>query len=290
MKTSPLKSKNPSLPPPLFSLIPITLKTPIPHHPNPQTNEFTYNQRGPLLLTPAQLSLHNGTATHDHSNLPIYLSINGTIFDVSASPHTYGPGGSYHVFAGRDATRAFVTGCFQTDITGDLRDVERMFIPVEDVEGDEEEGKWGGDEGVAGAQRKGGGGEGGIVKLTTKAQRKIRAEQERREARKRVHREVDKWLRFYREHGKYFEVGRLVADDGDAEGLAGKAKEGVRYEGEVPALCEAAERARPKRSQLNAAAASAAGGGGSGSSDGQGKKVFRTKKTGEGGEKDGKPV
>jgi hypothetical protein len=188
-----------------------------------------------------------------------------------------------------------VTGCFQTDLTGDLRGVERMFIPVEDVEGDGEEGKGGGYEGVAAAQRKGGGGgggEGGIVTLTTKAQRKIRAEQERREARKRVHREVDKWLRFYREHGKYFEVGRLVVGDGDAEGLAGEAKEGVRYEGEVPALCEAAERARPKRSQLNAAAtsAAAAGGGSGGSGGGQGKKVFRTKKTGEGGEQNGKPV
>ena len=44
----------------------------------------------------------------------------------------YGPGGSYSFFAGRDATRAFVTGCFDTDLNGDLRGVEQMFMPVDD--------------------------------------------------------------------------------------------------------------------------------------------------------------
>jgi hypothetical protein len=33
-----------------------------------------------------------------------------------------------------EATRAFVTGCFKEDLTNDLRGVEIMFLPVEDVE------------------------------------------------------------------------------------------------------------------------------------------------------------
>ena len=69
-------------------------------------------------------------------SLPIYLAINGTIYDVSASPSFYGPGGGYHFFAGNDGTRAFVTGCFSEDVTPDLRGVEDMFLPVDDDDGD----------------------------------------------------------------------------------------------------------------------------------------------------------
>lgn len=170
-------------------------------------------QRGPLALTPAELSLYNGTSP----SLPILLAIDGTIFDVSASPHTYGPGGSYHAFAGRDASRAFVTGCFEEDLHGDLRGVERMFIPVEDVE----EG--------------GGGGE-----ALTSSQKKIRAEQETRESKKKVRAKVENWVAFYRGNKKYFEVGKVVS--GSAEGEERK---------DVPGLCEAAEKARPRRSQLD---------------------------------------
>ncbi|KAI5474664.1 cytochrome b5 [Pseudohyphozyma bogoriensis] len=36
---------------------------------------------------------------------PIYVAIKGSIFDVSAKKEMYGPGGGYHVFAGKDGSR-----------------------------------------------------------------------------------------------------------------------------------------------------------------------------------------
>ena len=162
-------------------------------------------------LTPSQLSTYNGS----NPDLPIYLAINGTIFDVSAGRNTYGPGGSYSVFAGRDATRAFVTGCFLEDTTDDMRGAELIYMPVDDKE-----------------------------EVISSAERKTRAERERREARKRVRQEVQKWEDFYRNSKKYFEVGTLV----------GRGK----HDGVPPELCESALKSRPKR-KLNKASETAEG-------------------------------
>ena len=156
--------------------------------------------KGPLQLTPAELSVFDGS----DPNKPIYLAINGKIFDVSAGRHTYGPGGSYEVFAGRDATRAFVTGCFLEDRTGDMRGAEEIYIPIDDPD-----------------------------EVITSAQRKIRAERDRRKAKEKVQQEVQKWESFYQNSKKYFLVGELV---------------GVpEYTGEPPKLCEPAQKGRPKR-------------------------------------------
>lgn len=156
--------------------------------------------QGPLHLTPEQLATFDGS----DRNKPILLAINGKIFDVSAGRHTYGPGGSYEVFAGRDATRAFVTGCFLEDRTGDLRGAEEIYIPIDDPEEE-----------------------------ITSAQRKMRAERDRRKAKQKVQKEIEKWETFYKHHKKYFQVGELV---------------GVpEYTGEPPKLCEPAQKGRPKR-------------------------------------------
>ena len=41
------------------------------------------------------------------ANDPVLLVVDGRVFDVSKGRGFYGPGGAYHVLAGRDATRAF---------------------------------------------------------------------------------------------------------------------------------------------------------------------------------------
>ncbi|KAJ5433888.1 Cytochrome b5 [Penicillium cf. griseofulvum] len=146
------------------------------------THTFQKIKQGPVTLTPSQLSLYNGTDT----TLPLYVAVNGTIFDVSANRMIYGPGGSYNFFAGRDATRAFVTGCFEEDLTSDMRGVEIMFMPVEDVE----------DESI------------------TSAQRKIRRQKELRAAKARVEGVVNRWTEFFSNHKKYFEAGRVIEDGG----------------------------------------------------------------------------
>ncbi|KAF2170576.1 hypothetical protein M409DRAFT_64262 [Zasmidium cellare ATCC 36951] len=82
---------------------------------------------GDLQLTEEELKAYDGT----DPDKPIYLGINGTIFDVSASPAFYGPGGHYHHFVGKDATRAWITECWDEDeqFTWRLDGVEAMFLP-----------------------------------------------------------------------------------------------------------------------------------------------------------------
>lgn len=71
-----------------------------------------------VVLTEAELAASDGT-----NGKPIYVAVNGTVYDVSAEPRLYGPGGSYSFFTGKDGARAYITGCFATDMTHDLRGV-----------------------------------------------------------------------------------------------------------------------------------------------------------------------
>ncbi|KDQ15152.1 hypothetical protein BOTBODRAFT_109330 [Botryobasidium botryosum FD-172 SS1] len=52
-------------------------------------------------FTLEQLHKYDGS----HADAPIYVSIKGTVFDVSSKRDVYGPGGSYAVFSGKDASR-----------------------------------------------------------------------------------------------------------------------------------------------------------------------------------------
>eukprot|EP00026_Physarum_polycephalum_P015047 Phypoly_transcript_15636.p1 GENE.Phypoly_transcript_15636~~Phypoly_transcript_15636.p1 ORF type:complete len:111 (+),score=15.79 Phypoly_transcript_15636:191-523(+) len=51
-------------------------------------------------FTPAELLKYDGR----NSN-PIYISLKGTVFDVTKGSDFYGVGTKYHVFAGHDGTR-----------------------------------------------------------------------------------------------------------------------------------------------------------------------------------------
>ncbi|KAL2265799.1 hypothetical protein VTJ83DRAFT_6899 [Remersonia thermophila] len=132
--------------------------------------------RGPLYLTPAELARYDGT---DPSK-PIYLAINGTIYDVSSNPRTYGPGGSYHFFAGCDAARAYVTGCFAEDRTPDMRGVEEMYLPLDDP---------------------------AVDKHWSPAELAELKKKEKEEALKKVHEALDHWVKFFRDSPKYEFVG-----------------------------------------------------------------------------------
>ncbi|MCJ1310337.1 hypothetical protein MMC25_004001 [Agyrium rufum] len=179
-----------------------------------------FSQKGPVLLTDSELLLYNGT----RPSLPIYLALNGTIYDVSTSPQTYGPGGSYHFFAGRDASRAFVTGCFQTDLTPDMRGVEEMYVPLDlDTEPSYIDGEG--------------------HELGKEERRKMRAEWKSKKAqawkkgRERAMKTIAGWQSRF-ETGKnqkgYFEVGRVVREEGWLEKM------------EKRELCPKAKEARPK--------------------------------------------
>ncbi|KAK0740418.1 hypothetical protein B0T18DRAFT_331915 [Schizothecium vesticola] len=160
--------------------------------------------RGPLYLTPEQLTAYDGT---DPSK-PIYLAINGSIYDVSSNPRTYGKGGSYQYFAGVDAARSYVTGCFAEDRTPDMRGVEDMFLPLDDPS---------------------------IDRLYKPAELTALKEQERAEAAKKVHEGLDHWVKFFASSPKYPFVGYVVRPAG------WPGTEPVRQ------LCEAAQKNRMKR-------------------------------------------
>jgi len=69
-----------------------------------------------------ELQAANGAPLNSNSNetgnseaAPLWLAIRGRVYDVSQGKKFYGPGAPYHKFVGRDATRAFGTGCTEPD-------------------------------------------------------------------------------------------------------------------------------------------------------------------------------
>ncbi|XP_035895665.1 neuferricin homolog [Anopheles stephensi] len=75
---------------------------------------------GELLFTETELSKFNGKERD-----LLYLVILGHVYDVTAGLKHYGPGQSYHMFVGHDATRSFVTGEFD-EYSSELSDVSSL--------------------------------------------------------------------------------------------------------------------------------------------------------------------
>ncbi|KAF8204831.1 cytochrome b5-like heme/steroid binding domain-containing protein [Pholiota molesta] len=75
----------------------------------------TYWPTNQLLFSERLLAEYNG-----QNGRPLYLAIDGDVYDVSQGK-AYQEGGSYHHFVGTDAARAFGTGCFKDHRTHDIR-------------------------------------------------------------------------------------------------------------------------------------------------------------------------
>ncbi|KAK9474804.1 cytochrome b5-like heme/steroid binding domain-containing protein [Dipodascopsis tothii] len=62
----------------------------------------------PVVLDPPQSTVFSRAelSRFDGVQSPqIYVAIKRTVFDVTKNPKSYGPGGSYAIFAGKDASR-----------------------------------------------------------------------------------------------------------------------------------------------------------------------------------------
>ena len=60
--------------------------------------------------------------------------MDGVVFDMSASPHFYGPEGPYGIFAGRDATRGLAKMSLDVKDTQPGKDGK---VPIDDLAEDE---------------------------------------------------------------------------------------------------------------------------------------------------------
>lgn len=161
-------------------------------------------QAAPVHLTDAELGAYDGS----DPTKPIYLAVNGTIYDVTEGRRFYGPGGSYHQLGGADCSRALVTTCFNSDISPDLRGIEKMYLPKSTPQVDEQ--------------------------YTTEEMAALQ-EEELKIAKEKAYKALKHWVDFFANHKKYVKVGTV------------KREKGWETKGEAPVLCQNANNARPFR-------------------------------------------
>ncbi|KAI9228303.1 MAG: cytochrome b5 [Piptocephalis tieghemiana] len=68
--------------------------------------------------TPEEVAKRDGVQSDE-----MWVGIKGTLFDVTANPSTYGPGKGYHLFVGKDSSRALGKSSLKAeDCTDDCSD------------------------------------------------------------------------------------------------------------------------------------------------------------------------
>lgn len=171
-----------------------------------------------LKLTEEELKAYDGTDPEK----PIYLGINGLIFDVSASPAFYGPGGHYNHFVGKDATRAWVTECWDEpeQFTWRMDDVEIMFKPKWLDEQLENVGRGVFEDGL---DEIGGMPQGMMSEMAKKAMERFgtvtdgekakRRKQDKEVAKAKTKETLDHWVKFFSDNPKYKQVGEVIRDE-----------------------------------------------------------------------------
>jgi len=81
----------------------------------------------PRNFTSKQLAYFDGTKDEKTGeDKPVYLSVNGTVFDVSDGRNFYGPEGPYEKFAGKECGVALAKMSFEEKYLGDLKACETL--------------------------------------------------------------------------------------------------------------------------------------------------------------------
>lgn len=80
-----------------------------------------------VVYSASELERYNGT----DPTLPIYVAIKQNIYDVSAKRDFYGIGGSYNVFAGKDASRGLGKSSLKVeDAVSDYSTLSETEVPL----------------------------------------------------------------------------------------------------------------------------------------------------------------
>jgi Cytochrome b5-like Heme/Steroid binding domain len=89
------------------------------------SSPFTVFSPGQLLAasSTAAAAAADGGNESESEKASILVAFAGEVFDVGPHNKHYGPGGDYSHFAGRDATRAFVSGDFENDLVDKVDDL-----------------------------------------------------------------------------------------------------------------------------------------------------------------------
>jgi len=77
-------------------------------------------------FTKKQLSHFDGRKDDDDENKPVYLSVNGIVFDVSGGRDFYGPEGPYEKFAGRECGVALAKMSFDEQFLDDVEGCDKL--------------------------------------------------------------------------------------------------------------------------------------------------------------------